>query len=157
MICAIKDNLILQRAPHVYARCLSLWCLYHIMQWLALYYQHHIWKMHFNRQNHLIYPFVLDGLINGRDWHSFLWVLVASKHQHTAVEYIHTFNVRYVKLHVTLSNAIVISWDHVLYLLVWSFSPIHTHLCKSHDHDHQWANLIMTWLPKTKENVNIKL
>ncbi len=29
--------------------------------------------------------------------------------------------------------------------------------CKSHDHDHQWADLVMAWLLKNKTNVNITL
>ncbi len=28
----------------------------------------------------------------------------------------------------------------------------HVHPCKSHDHDHQWAYLVMTWLPQNKRN-----
>ncbi len=48
--------------------------------------------------------------------------------------------------------------------LLWSFGVflrgklLPDHPCKSHDHNHQWADLMMAWLPQDKkENVNIKL
>ncbi len=59
---------------------------------------------------------------------------------------------------------------HVKFLMRWviakpclkstsslPYRSVINHTCKSHDHDHQWAYLVMTWLPSDKRKCEHKV